>query len=501
MLAQNILISNKNSPNETSIIIDPKHPNIMVAAANINSYYYSSDTGHTWTEKSLYSESGVWGDPALAVDTSGHFYYFHLSNPSSGSKIDRIVCQKSLDKGMTWTNGTYTGLNGTKKQDKQWCAIDKKTNTIYITWTQFDNYGTANPNDSSIILFSKSTDTGHTWSTPIRINKVAGDCMDGDKTVEGAVPAVGPSGEVYVAWAGPNGIVFNRSLDQGKTWLNKEITVDAMPTGWDYAVPGIFRANGLPITTCDLSNGPNRGTIYINWSDQRNGATNTDVWLAKSADGGKTWSKARRVNDDTSKRHQFFTWMTIDQSSGYLYFVFYDRRNYTSDSTDVFVAISKNGGNTFFNRKISQSAFLPTQNVFFGDYTNITAHNGIIRPIWTRLNNGQLSVWTDITNLNDIIFTSVKSPLAADVMSFENYPNPSHDYTFVSFKLPAKSLVNLTFIDIQGKVVSNIINNETRGYGKYVERIDLDELNIPAGLYFLKLEINNEVKILKLVTI
>nr|MBK9651771.1 glycosyl hydrolase [Bacteroidota bacterium] len=125
-----------------------------------------------------------------------------------------------------------------------------------------------------------------TWSTPVRINKVAGDCIDSDNTVEGAVPAVGPNGEIYVAWAGPNGLVFNRSFDEGNTWLSSETPIDPMP-GWDYAIPGIYRANGLPVTACDVSGGAYTGTVYVNWSDQRNGASNTDVWLAKSTDSGR----------------------------------------------------------------------------------------------------------------------------------------------------------------------------------------------------------------------
>ena len=91
---------------------------------------------------------------------------------------------------MTWSDGSFTGLNGTKAQDKAWAIFDALTKTIYMTWTQFDVYGTSDPNDSSIILFSKSTDFGVTWSTPVRINKLTGDCADSDNTMEGAVPAV-----------------------------------------------------------------------------------------------------------------------------------------------------------------------------------------------------------------------------------------------------------------------------------------------------------------------
>ncbi len=489
------MISNQNNPNEPSIMIDPKNPNVLIAGANLNNYYVSIDSGYTWTQKTLSSSLGVWGDPTISVDTASNFYFFHLSNPPSGSWIDRIVCQKSKDNGKSWSDGAYFGLNEKKMQDKQWCAIDRKNNNMYVTWTQFDVYGSANPKDSSIILFSKSTDTGNSWSPPMRINKTAGDCVDSGKTVEGAVPTVGPNGEIYVSWAGPNGLVFNKSLDQGNTWLKQETFVDSFPGGWDFSISGISRANGLPITACDVSNGPNRGTIYINWSDQRNGATNTDIWLVKSTDGGQTWSLPKKVNDDNSDKQQFFTWMTIDQTNGYLYFVFYDRRNYSNNETDVYMALSKDGGNTFINRKISQSSFLPNNSTFFGDYTNVTAHNGVVRPIWTRLNNGKLSIWTNITKPSDFQSTAtVETPDVTEGLSFENYPNPASEEEYVSFKLHRKSTVNLSIYDVNGKKITEIIKNETRDYGTYIEKVSLTKWNIPAGTYLLRLEIDGKIK-------
>ncbi|MGB4850324.1 MAG: T9SS type A sorting domain-containing protein [Saprospiraceae bacterium] len=501
LAAQNVMISNEDFPNEPSIMMDPKHPNVLIGAANLNNYYISLDTGNTWTKHHLSSSFGVWGDPTISVDTAGIFYFFHLSNPSDGHWIDRIVCQKTNDNGQSWTDGSFTGLNDTKAQDKQWCAIDRANNNIYITWTQFDQYGSSSPSDSSIILFSKSLDGGDHWSVPKRINKIAGDCLDSDNTVEGAVPAVGPNGEIYVGWAGPLGLTFNKSTDQGLTWLDNEIVVNSIPGGWDYNINGLQRCNGLPITACDLSSGPNRGTIYINWTDQRNGATNTDVLLTKSTDGGNTWSSPVKVNDDFSNHNQFLTWMTIDQTTGFLYFVFYDRRNYVGDSTDVFVAVSMDGGNTFINRKISESPFVPTNQVFFGDYNNITAANGIIRPIWTRLNNGSLSIWTDITSLNDIITATNENVFSGANLDFENYPNPSSDYTFVSFKLHERSKVSLTICDASGRAIHKVINSRWMGYGKYVEKINLGDLNMPDGVYFLKLEINHRVKVSRIIVV
>lgn len=492
--AQNVMISNQGSPNEPSIMMDPLHVNVLIGAANINKYYISVDTGRTWTRHSLSSNHGVWGDPAIVVDANSNFYFFHLSNPASGNWIDRIVCQKTTDNGETWNDGSYAGLNGTKAQDKQWCAIDRTDNTMYLTWTQFDDYGSSNPLDSSIILFSKSTDAGESWSPAQRINRVSGDCIDSDLTVEGAVPCVGPNGEVYVSWAGPQGIVFDRSLDRGATWLDEDIAVDPMPTGWDYAIPGIYRANGLPVTACDLSGGPHHGTIYINWSDQRNGADDTDIWLARSSDGGTTWSDPVRVNDDDPGHQQFFTWMTIDQTTGYLYFVFYDRRSYDDISTDVYMAVSTDGGNTFLNRRISESPFMPNEGVFFGDYTNITAHQDIVRPIWARFSDGEMSIWTHLTKGTDLI-TSIDQQSTPDPVSeFSHYPNPSDDLVYVSYNLHTLSNINLAVTDLNGVVLYPILTNEQRGYGKYIEKINTRSLQLPPATYLIRLEVDGKVK-------
>ncbi|HPF12067.1 MAG TPA: T9SS type A sorting domain-containing protein [Flavobacteriaceae bacterium] len=496
--AQNVMISNVNDPNEPSIKMNPLNTDILVAGANLNNYYTSSDGGQTWSNHTLTSSYGVWGDPVIDVDPSGDFYFFHLSNPSSGNWIDRIVCQKSTDNGNSWNDGSYTGLNGTKAQDKQWSIIDRTTGTIYLTWTQFDNYGSANPNDKSIILFSKSEDGGNSWSTPLKINEFDGDCIDSDNTVEGATPALGPNGEIYVAWAGPNGLVFNRSLDDGDTWLSQEIAIDPMPTGWDYAIPGIYRGNGLPITKCDLSGGPNNGTIYVNWSDQRNGSNDTDVWLSKSTDGGDTWTSPVRVNDDPAGKDQFFTWMDIDQTNGNLHFVFYDRREYSDTQTDVYLAYSTDGGNTFVNKKISETPFVPNPGVFFGDYTNITVHNNVVRPIWTRLHNGQLSLWTDITPFEVLQTEDFKPAVVSETLQ---YPNPASNISYVSFKLHQDSNVSLYLYDQQGRKVFTVFENEQKGYGKFIIPIDLDQINLEDGVYYCKLSVNGSFETLRMLVI
>ncbi|MGA3014068.1 MAG: sialidase family protein [Bacteroidales bacterium] len=393
--------------NEPAVCINPKNTSQIAGGSVLNNFYYSSNRGVTWNGGVLSTTyGGVWGDPALTVDTNNNFYYIHLNSGSgSGWWLDRIVCQKSTDGGQTWSNGTYFGMNSPKQQDKCWPVVNRANNHIYATWTQFDSYGTSNPSDSSIILFTKSVDQGATWSSPLRLSRRAGDCVDGSNTDEGAVPCVGPNGQIYVSWAGPVGLMFNRSLDDGNTWVNANIFVDSMPGGWNISIPGIDRSNGMPVCCCDLSNGPYRGTVYINWADIRNGSNDADIWFRKSTDQGNTWSARKRVNDDPPGKEQFLTWMTVDNVTGYIYIVFNDRRNYSDNETDIYLAVSTDGGQNFVNIKLDQNPFTPSSSIFFGDYTNISAYNNIVRPVWED-ENGSSDTKTIYMALIDSIYTN-----------------------------------------------------------------------------------------------
>ena len=383
---------------EPSIYINPNNTNEVIAGSVLNDYYYSVDGGINWKSKSIKSKkNGVHGDPCMLIDDKGNYYYFHLSNIDGKTLVGGIVCQRSKTIKGKFNKEGHTIVNG-KFHDKEWVAFNKENNHIYMTWTQFDEYDSEDPLKRSNILFSKSEDFGMTWSNPIDISTNDGDCLDDDFTAEGAVPTVGPNGQIYVCWALNSKLYFNLSLDDGVTWLDQEIEIGNQIEGWALDIPGIYRCNRMPVTICDISHSPYKGTLYVNWADQRNGKTNTDIWLKKSPDGGKSWSSDIRVNSDESKHHQFLTWMTIDQTTGFLYIVYYDRREHQDNKTDVYLSVSKNGGESFKDFKISEKPFLPNDEVFFGDYTNIAAHNGVVRPIWTHLDDVVISLYTAIVN-------------------------------------------------------------------------------------------------------
>lgn len=396
----------KIGPCEPSIAIHYNSPDTLVIGTVLNGYHYSHDGGKHWQTETLKSPYGVWGDPVVISDTNGHFHYFHLSDPTgknwrSDSILDRIVCQTSTDGGVNWNDGSYMGLNYPKQQDKEWATLDPETNTLYVTWTQFDKYKSPKPEDESHIMFSKSTDGGKTWAKAKQISTIGGGCMDDRFTAEGAVPTVGTDGSIHVVWSRHDTLWLSSSEDGGSNF-SSEHAIAPHRNGWRMAIPGVPRANGFPIIVTDRSKGKRHGNLYVNWAEQIDGAT--DVYFMRSNDDGKTWSKPSKVSNDTTNTHRFFTWMAIDPDDGTLYVVYYDRRHYEDAQTDVYLSWSNDGGKTWKESRISEKPFTPVQDFFFGDYNHIDVRHGIVRPVWTAMEqeNGQLKIYTSLINTKDL---------------------------------------------------------------------------------------------------
>lgn len=447
----NILISNDpQSLNEPAIIINPNQPNQLVAGTNFSQYHYSTDGGLTWQNDFLTSSLGTMGDPCIAVDNLNNFYYFHLA-----PNIDRIICQKSTNGGQSWSDGTFTTpADILLVHDKEWGVADPLNNNIYVSWTQYENPFNPTSADSTDILFARSSDGGQTWSNPLRLNKVRGDVLY--KDVIDPTPATGINNEVYVAWADSVGIRFDRSLDNGTTWLSDDVLVATVPTTSYYHVSGNARDSVRTSANieCDLSNSPYRGTIYVSWTDARNGEDNGDVFVSKSTDNGNTWSAPLRVNDEGHTAQQYYSSMTVDQATGYIYWAFYDRRNHpNSDSTDVYMAVSTDGAQTFNNFKISETPFLPNDFVFIGDYLGITAYNNVVRPIWIRTDNfNQNSLWTAMIDV-PLVTGIALLPNTALSLQMHLSPNPCDNISVIDFHLPQNGAYMLRITDLQGRIM------------------------------------------------
>ena len=393
------------SPAELSVAINPAAPeNVVVVSLaagppqgprTTNYGYVSGDGGLTWETVMAPNPQGrTQGDDAVTFDAQGRAYRSYIS--FEGIRVARparawngIFVSRSDDGGLTWNPPVpaVDHINTVKPfEDKPWLVTDNAPESphfgnLYLAWTRFDVYGSADPADSTQILFSRSKDHGRTFSVPFQISDSGGNAVDSDDTVEGAVPAVGPGGEVYVAWAGPRGIVFDRSLDGGWTFGEDQVIADN-PGGWDIPIPGMARHNGMPVTEVDLSQGPHRGTVYVNWIDTRNG--DPDVFVIASRDDGMTWGAPVRVNNDPmgNGKAQLFTWMAVDPVDGSVNVVFLDRRNTEDPAQEVTVARSTDGGRTFRNLRVDQDPFACPETLFYGDYLAIDAFGGKVIAGW-----------------------------------------------------------------------------------------------------------------------
>lgn len=384
-------------PAEVSVAINPSNPEHVVAVMLqggapgqprvTNHSYTSFDGGLTWQPVATANPDGrVQGDDAVAFSRDGFAYHAYIS--FDGIRVERperawsgLFVTASKD-GLTWTTpvAVVDHINtAIPFEDKPWIGVDRSANSphrgnVYVAWTRFDVYGSDNPAHRSHIMFSRSRDGGRTFSAPLEISDDTGDAKDSDGTVEGVVPVAGPNGDVYLSWAGPKGLVFDKSTDGGWTF-GRDVVITNLPGGWDLPVPGLERHNGMPVTAVDLSGGPNKGSVYVNWIDERNG--DPDVFVAASRDGGKTWSAPLRVNDDGKGGVQMFTWLAVDPVDGSLNVVFHDRRGEAGKLTTVTLARSVDGGKTFVNHKLPVPPFeCCERSSFFGDYNGIDAYGG-----------------------------------------------------------------------------------------------------------------------------
>lgn len=395
---------------EPSIAINPRNPLNIVATSAMDNVYSTKDGGITWQKNRVSSSLGVDGDATLVADGGGTFYFFHSPEPSKvnaltdAEKGDRIVLQRSNDGGITWDDGVSIGVNPKKEQRRPRVTIDSKGN-FTLTWTQFDAYPSSNSNCQSTIMMSTSRN-GSKWSEPMVVSQTTGNCLGKDSTNAGAMPAVTFDGKAFVAWSVNNKIYLDRSFD-GNLWLSNDIGIMDHRGVAGLKIPGHTQGNGLPVFMTDRSKTGTRGYLFLVWADQRSGQDNTDVWFSRSTNYGDNWSTPLNIGIHL-KNHQYMPAMTVDQTTGFIYVVFYDRGAYDDLQTDVVIAWSTDGGNTFKNATISESPFTPDTSVSLGDHINISAHKGVIVPVWARIDNGKTSIWTSVIKHADLEAASSK---------------------------------------------------------------------------------------------
>jgi len=389
---------------EPSIALNPNQPNRIVAvyqggaaAQGTATAAYSTDSGRTFTiaKGTKPADWRVAGDVSVTFDNRGHAFLCYLAFDRLGTTSywahnagrNGIFVRRSLDGGKTWEPRAIsiksfpTGREpDIQFEDEPRIFADNGKNSpyagnLYAGWVEWQL-------TQSIMLFSRSTDDGKTWSAPIRISTHAGLPRDDNGSVGGFVQAVAPNGEIYAVWHDGNRIAMTESRDGGISFSSSRAIVETGPPYFG-EVPGVSRVSGFPQIAVDPRPGKRGGNLYLTWSDYTNG--DVDVFIASSSDQGHKWSKPARVNNDPihDGKDQFFQWMALDPVTGDIYVQFYDRRADPSDlQTRFTLARSTDAGRAFVNYAWTRTPF-DSQGAFLGDYTWITAYDHRVFGVWT----------------------------------------------------------------------------------------------------------------------
>jgi hypothetical protein len=136
--------------------------------------------------------------------------------------------------------------------------------------------------------------------------------------------------------------------------------------------------------------------------------TATSVYVAKSTDGGATWT-SRLV---PAGGDQFNQWLAVDPSNGSVNVAYYDTGTHGAIPTRYTLARSTDGGSTYSASAIAdaatdESCCSPSVDLGnqYGDYEGIAAYGGIVRPVWTDRRQDVIDL-----GLREEVFTATLKP-------------------------------------------------------------------------------------------
>ncbi len=319
----------------------------------------------------------------------------------------RCAFSVSRDRGKTWgKNITLAPESGGITGDSV-LAIDDAGNL----YAGCQDYGT------SQIRLSVSKDDGETWTPWRRIQAAP------DKPWLGA----GRDGTLFVSWLGGDS-GFKRSLDHGETW-GPVISVPgvghgtAITVGRDGVVHVPYNYNqntlsyrrstnwgdsleerrdlspmGSACFGCDPRNHPITGAgsdpsgrvLAVTWSSTMPGGDgDDDVWVVISKDGGETFGERLRVNDNETRSRQFQSWAAVDEA-GTTHVIWTDFRNNGENAT--YYAYLAEGSDRFSeNIEVGDARGEPIG--FMGDYKGIAISGPDVMMAWCDTRNGDGDVY------------------------------------------------------------------------------------------------------------
>jgi Dockerin type I domain len=365
-----------DAANEPSIAVDPTNPSKMtIGWRQFNSvqsnfrqggWGYTTDAGTTWTFPGVLENNVFRSDPVLNSNETGNFFYLSLLQ----SFCDDMW--RSLNSGQSWTRLPPEGGGG--GGDKEWFTVDKTNGTGH--GFQYQAWSTAAACSSG--QFSRSTNGGVTWMSPINIpNSPVWGTLDVDT-----------NGNLFIGGAANFSSPFYCLRSSNAQNPNVTPTFDRVTQvnlGGSLDFGDTINPGGLEgqsFLAVDRSGGSTNNNIYMVASVQPTGfSTGTDVMFVRSTDGGLTFSAPHRINDDPINHNKWHWFGTLSVApNGRIDSVWFDTRN-AANNTDsqLFYSYSMDGGVTWSANVAVSNPFnpfegYPNQNKI-GDYITIVSDN------------------------------------------------------------------------------------------------------------------------------
>jgi hypothetical protein len=324
---------------------------------------------HTFTgTPGTFHSYDVCSDPYVAFDSAGRAFYtciaFDIASnaglvfvvPSlpnaKASSFDQVYAPSDLTAPASGREHIVMEDNSpAASPDGPKVAADAYPNsptrdTVYSSFTRF-NFTCGSNSDEycySKIALSMSTDHGFTWSTPQQVsgfNKhlcVLGNALDATESPRAcnfnghSDMAVLPNGDLIVTFENGNTPAEDQQIlsvlchprgdsTNGTASLNcgpPHKVADEILTGAPQCADVGTCSPGAYIRTPEetsqrIAVNQRTGTLYDTWYDYRNGEW--DVFIARSTNGGRQWSKPTRVNPDTGTDH-YFAAVDVDEQTG-----------------------------------------------------------------------------------------------------------------------------------------------------------------------------------------
>ncbi|MBN1889261.1 MAG: exo-alpha-sialidase [Thermoflexales bacterium] len=269
----------------------------------------SFDGGHTWGT-----------DARVSDDTAGLLSHYHpdIAISSSGRlhvawdevRVDAPdIYYAYSDDGSTWSANARLNRDLVRAYPQESPALAVDRNSVYAVWKD-------GRSGSAEVYFNHSTDAGLAWQAADQVVNDAGAVSD--------EPALAVSGD-GMAWAtwrvisGTQSILYADKRDT--SWGRDGIVVassalkqhlalaaggDQLYTAWSdssdialsyregaWSAPIQVNDEGVAIQTMPVLATGSTGNLYAVWSDNR--VTNTALYVARSTDGGQSWSANTQV--------------------------------------------------------------------------------------------------------------------------------------------------------------------------------------------------------------